>query len=351
MGFMKKGGRALSVGAIRLFYGASKNAAEPPKDPKNILLLRTDRIGDLIVSTAAIRAIRKRFPEAHLAVVCSNKNLEVLANSPDIDEVHPLSRAGVFGLLLRLKKTPWDLAVDLNTAFSLTSGFLTLAVPAALRLSFEKEGGDFFYDVRLPAEEKSHRAREAMKLVSWLGGDDSDLSYRVYPSGNDAERAERALVKLGWKKGEDWIAVHPGNIKKYDNRWPAGRFSELLDKIAESGKRIVLLKGPDERPLINRVLAEMKAKPVVAPTLPLLVTACLLKRMKLVLCNSTSTLHLAAAVGAPTLSFLSGYSHACWRAQGTMHRALVGSSWGSCRDIPVEEGWKAFQEQIARSPG
>lgn len=343
---MKKPGRCLSLGAIRLIYGASENPTAPPKDPKNVLLLRTDRIGDLIVSTAAIRAIRKRFPEAHLAVVCSNKNLEVLANSPDIDELHPLSRSGVFGLLRRLKKTRWDLAVDLNTAFSLTSGFLTLAVPASLRLSFEKEGGEFFYDVRLPTEEKSHRVREAMKLVSWLGGDSSDIGYRIYPSGNDDERALKELAKLGWKEGDDWTAVHPGNIKKYDNRWPAGRFSELLDKIAASGKRIVLLKGPEEQPLIDRVLSEMQAKPVVAPTLPLLVTACLLKRMKLVLCNSTSTLHLAAAVGAPTLSFLSGYSHACWRVQGPKHRALVGSSWGSCRDISVAEGWKAFQESF-----
>ena len=76
MGILEKPGRRLLLGLIRLFWGASSNPGDPPKDPKNILLLRTDRIGDLVVSTAAIHAIRKRFPQAHLGVVASRRNVE-----------------------------------------------------------------------------------------------------------------------------------------------------------------------------------------------------------------------------------------------------------------------------------
>ena len=66
MKFFDRPGRSLLVGLMRLLWGPSKNAALKPRNPQRILLLRTDRIGDLVVSTAAIHAIRKRFPDAHL---------------------------------------------------------------------------------------------------------------------------------------------------------------------------------------------------------------------------------------------------------------------------------------------
>lgn len=329
---------------LRLLLPPLEGQRQPPKDPKSILLMRVDRVGDLIVSTPAIRAIRMKFPRARIVVLASKLNREILRGNPDVDEVWTLSRTGLPALLWKLRAARWDLAVDLNAAPSLTSGLLARFSGAGVRVSFEKKNGEHYYDVRLPADEKAHRAREAMKVVSWLGGDDYDLQYRVYPGPQAERQAAEVFSALGGADGAKWVGVHPGNIKKYDNRWPEENFAALCDKIVEKGFRVLFLKGPDEDPLIESILGRMKAKPPVAPVLSLLPTACLLKKMSLVLCNSTSTLHLAAAAGVPTLSFLGGYSVACWKAMGDKHRVLEGSSWGSCRDISVEDAWRAFEE-------
>lgn len=329
---------------LRLILSPLEGREEAPKDPKSILLLRVDRVGDLIVSTPAIAAIRAKFPRARIVVLASRLNREILRGNPGVDEVWTLSRADLPALLWKLRRTRWDLAVDLNAAPSLTSGLLARWANAAVRVSFEKKNGERYYDVRLPVDEKAHRAREAMKVVSWLGGDASNLQYRIYPGSDEERQASGVLAALGGAGGGKWVAVHPGNIKKYDNRWPEEKFAALCDKIAAKGFKLLFLKGPDEDPLIEAILGQMKAKPPVAPVLKLLPTACLLKKMSLVLCNSTSTLHLAAAAGVPTLSFLSGYSASCWKAMGDQHRVLEGAAWDSCRDISVEDAWKAFEE-------
>ena len=268
---------------------------------------------------------------------------KVRTGSGDVDATWTFRPAFLFSLLRELRSRRWDAAVDLNTAESATSGLLTRWADAAARVSFDKPHGEMFYDVLLPSDEKAHRAAEALKAAAWLGAEVSDASYRIYPGSEDEAEALRALTSLGWREGEFWVAAHPGNMKKFDNRWPEEKFAQLLDRLSNHREvKVLLLKGPGEEPLIESVLARMRSRPPVAPALPILPTAALLKHVKLVLCNSTSTLHLAAAVGTATLSFLSGYSAACWRAPGPQHVALVGSSWESCRDIPVEEAWKAL---------
>lgn len=315
-------------------------------EPRSILLLRVDRVGDMIVSTPAIRALRRRFPGAEIRVVASKANAAILRGNPDVDAVHVLSPAGLPALARQLLRR-WDVVADLNTSPSLSSGLLARLARAATRVSFGKKNAELFYDVRLPLDEKGHKASETLRVARHLGAPDGDLSYALFPSAEDERRAEEALRAAGWSPGSAWVAVHPGNIKKFDNRWPEEKFGRLCALLRSlPDVRVLLLQGPDEAPLVDAVRGHCPAELAALPPLPLLATACVLRRMRLVVCNSTSTLHLAAAVGTPSLSFLSGYSWHCWRALGPRHRALTGSEWGSCRDIPVETAWTAAKEML-----
>lgn len=348
-GILGRGERALRQALLRGLekLTALPNDGVPPALPRRILLLRMDRIGDMIVSTPAIHAIRRRFPEAELHVVASRSNAQILRGNPDVDAVHPYSRGGLLALVRTLARKKWDVVADLNTGPSLTSGLLARLLPAGVRVSFEKEHAASFYNARLAPNDRSHRAVETMRIARWLGAAGDDLRYRLHPSAHDEKAAEEALLAAGWRPDRRWVAVHPGNIKKFDNRWPEEKFAALCDLIeTRTEAKVLLLQGFDEAPLIERVRAAASSSLAAAAPLELLPTAALLKRMALVICNSTSTLHLAAAAGAPTLSFLGGYCAACWNALGPGHRQLVSSEWNSCRDIGVEPAWAAVRELL-----
>lgn len=323
-----------------------ESAGRPAREPRSILLLRVDRIGDMIVSTPAIRALRRRFPRAEIRVVASRANAAILRGNPDVDGVEVLSPAGLPGLARQLLRR-WDVVADLNTSPSLSSGLLARLARATERVSFAKKNAELFYDVRLPLDEKAHKAAETLALARRLGAEDGDLAYALYPSEEDERRAEEALREAGWAPGFVWVAVHPGNIKKFDNRWPEEKFGELCGRLRSlADVRVLLLQGYDEASLVAAVRRHCPAELAALPPLALLPTACVLRRMRLVVCNSTSTLHLAAAVGTPSLSFLSGYSWHCWRVLDGRHRALVSAEWDACRDITLESAWKAAEEML-----
>lgn len=347
-GLLGRGEKALRGALLKTLerWTALPASDAKPAALRRILLLRIDRVGDMIVSTPAIHAIRRRFPEAEVHVVASRANAQILKGNPDVDAVHVHSAPALCSLF-RVLRSRWDVVADLNTGPSLTSGLLARLSRTPLRVSFDKERAASFYDVRLPPDEGAHRARETMKVAEWLGADGSDLRYRVHPSAEDEQEALSALEAAGWRPGAKCVAVHPGNIKKSDNRWPEDKFAALCERIKARGDtEVILLQGFDEEPLTKAVRAGCRSPLAALPPLGLLATACVLKRMQLVICNSTATLHLASAVGVKSLSFVGGYTSRCWGALEPGHRELVSAEWNSCRDIPVERAWSAVQEML-----
>jgi heptosyltransferase-3 len=347
MRVFEKIGQRLLMGLLRSALGPLPALDEVPQVPQKILLVRADRIGDLVVSSGALAAVRRRFPDAELHLVVSQLNREVIRGNPAFDCVWEYRGWNLFVLLRQLRQHHFSLVIDWNTAYSTSSGLLVRFLDAEMRVSYDKREGDLFYNKRFPTEDKAHRVDEAMKIVRWLGCEEEALPYVVYPSAEDEAQAKQALLECGISEEGKRFAVHPGNIKKFDNRWPEEKFAALLDQLcAREGVQVLLLQGPGEEPLIADILGRMQAQPPVAPVLPLLTTAALLKKMTAVICNSTGTMHLAAAAGASTFAFLSGYGAACWRARGANHRALVGATWGSCRDITVAAAWQKLQELL-----
>jgi ADP-heptose:LPS heptosyltransferase len=143
------------------------------------------------------------------------------------------------------------------------------------------------------------------------------------------------------------VAMHPGNFKKFENRWPEDKFAALSDKLLGiPSLRLFYLAGPGEETPARAILSRLKSPVPLIPPSPLGLTGALMRRMDLCVLNITGTTHLAAALGVPTFGFYSGYTHAVWRPRGVRHSGVASSSWESCRDISVEAAWTSLRAAL-----
>ncbi|MBI4055097.1 MAG: glycosyltransferase family 9 protein [Elusimicrobia bacterium] len=307
---------------------------------RRILVLRVDRIGDLVISTPFLNALRRRFPGAEIVCLASSLNVGALENSPDVDQMWVFSWRKAGGIFLRLLRRRFDLTLDLNPSYSLTSGLLTRLSRSPLRVSYACRQDRFFYHLTLdPGPETEHVFQKLERLARVFGMAPLSTRYRVYPSPQDREKALEVLRGLGWLPEEQAVGIHSGNVRKFNNRWPEWKFAATAERLMrELGVSIYWFQGPGEGELLERIFGHLPNPDScrVIPVLPILTAAAALERMRLLICNSTSLLHVAAAMGTSTLCLSSRYNY-CWRPLGPEHGIVLDTTWSSCRAIGVGE--------------
>lgn len=254
-----------------------------------ILVVRFSSLGDVLLISPLLRAARTAFPDADITVTTHQRYAEVFHGNPRINRVVPL-RPGesVRGLAARLGPGPFDHALDLHG--SLRSGALRRLLPGRWTV-YDKERGSRLrllwlggHDVepRIPTAERYFTAARPMGLTP--DGDPAE----VFPS-DQARATARGLVPEGA------IALAPG-ARHRTKRWPAPHWGRLADDLAARGLPLVGIGSAAERALLDhpRVIDGFGQ--------PIMVTAALLERARLLVCNDSGLMHLATAVRRPVVA-------------------------------------------------
>lgn len=305
---------------------------------KHITVLWLGRIGDLIVSTPALRAIRRRYPKARIRLVLSGLCEGLAPLLPFHDEVvfarrvhHPVAN---MRLAAGLIAGDCDLLIDLNPSASRISAALAAMIRAPVKIGFAKGRLDSAYTHRMdPPGEKEHMLDRYARLALLLETPYEPRLEVVLPDGTDGQAAALVTPSSGFS-----ILIHPGNFKKKEHRWSEENFIALTNRLLdEEALTIRYLAGPGESKKVQAIVSRLKRPVPVLGPLPLALTAGLIKRTDLCVFNVTGTLHLAAAVGTPTFTFHSGYTAEVWKPRGPRHTGCVSPVWDSCREIPLED--------------
>lgn len=308
-----------------------------------ILIIRQhDQFGDFLLTTPAIRALRTRYPAAHLSLVVRAYLYPVARNNPDVDEVLLFHESGFrwrprdIRTFVDLMRNPVDLAVVFNTvSHSLSSDLIAWLSGAPVVMgpaapTFDHLEHNPFYTINVPVRpDPRHQIQRNLDVVRHLGADTDDLSYR-YAMTAEERAAGRAviddLVEDSGKPGGPVVAVHfgTGDARK---RYPVEQLARVCDELASRrSARIVVIPAPGEEGLL-RALREAAAAPMHgAPPLSLREVAGVIRAADLLVCNDTGVLHLAAAVETPTLSFHATSDPAYWKPPGGRHRAFYAAS-------------------------
>ncbi|MFO0848605.1 MAG: glycosyltransferase family 9 protein [Gemmataceae bacterium] len=280
--------------------------------PRRIAILKPSALGDIVHALPVLTALRERFPDARISWVV-NKGFEpLLAGHPHLDETLPFDRGAFRGnagkavtYSLRfadvLRKRRFDLVIDLQGL--LRTGLMSAATGAAVRVGFAnaREGSRHFYTrrVEVPDADRIHAVDRYWRVAESLGAGDRPKRFVVPVRADEAASVRRELAHLP----RPWVAVAAG-AKWVTKRWPPAHFAALLNRMfAATGGSAVLVGAGDDTALSAEVAAGLRG-PVADLTgkTPLPKLVAVLAAADVMLANDTGPLHLAAALGRPSVA-------------------------------------------------
>lgn len=311
-------------------------------DVNRILVSRLRFIGDVVLTTPVIRALKRRYPEAAVYYLAEAGPAAVLAHNPHLEEVivlpdellpawSVLTRCREHVRFLRsLRKRRFDLTVDLFG--NPRSALLTLATGARYRVGYDVRGRGRAYNVRIRRSASLRVVDAYLDAVRTIGIPADDDRTEVHFSAEDAKWAESWLAEQGIDGTGPIAALNPG-ASWPAKTWSVERFAELTRGLIEELKATVLLvAGPGRRETAAGLNALTGHACPVVETESLTRLAALIHRCDLFVSNDCGPMHIAVAAGTPTIGLFGPSRPEIWFPYGQAdgHAALRAETDTCC---------------------
>jgi ADP-heptose:LPS heptosyltransferase len=297
--------------ALRVIAPVARVFRRRTADRRRILLMRIERIGDLVMAIDAIADVVAAAPEAEVDLVVGSWNEEIARCIPGVHRIETLDAAwlarngtgrGVSALLTRARQwrsRHYDLAINFEP--DIRSHFLLAASGAATTAGFGSGGGGPLLDIALSFDQRRHTSENARRLVAAV----LDVPARIRPWRLElpAGAKARALDVLGAARSPV-VGMHVSGGREI-KQWPPERFGQVGARLAnERGATIVLTGSSNDRSLVDAARRSLADDAVIDLTgqLDLVSLAAVLERLDLYITGDTGPMHLAAAVGTPVVA-------------------------------------------------
>jgi len=286
--------------ALRLLF---KPRARPPEKVRKILVVRLDRMGDFILSLPVIDNLRAAYPEARIDVLVRPylKELALLVKAID----NMVTFDGLLSTIRKIRREKYDIAMDMLYDYKIRSALLTFFTGAPIRIGFKGGYRELLFtgSVERALEAKEDMISTNLKLLEKL-----DVEPRV--------EVPRLVVESVEGAAKATIAIHPGAYYE-SQKWGWEKFAAVGKKIIGSyGVTLLVIGGPDDKDTVNRIIQKIddRSARAVFPSAGEL--ASLLSACRLLACNNSGPLHLAAALGVPTVSIMGPTDPVLWHPKG-----------------------------------
>jgi heptosyltransferase-2 len=244
----------------------------PFSRPERLLVRAVNWLGDAVLTTPAIAALRAACPQARITLAAKPLVAELLRHHPDIDEIEVYDKdgrhAGAFGMLRKareLRRKGYDAALLLQNAFDAAALAFLAGIPE--RMGYATDGRRLLLSRPVPVTEEIlslHHAEYYLRLLAELGVPlpmEPRLSLLV--TDGERESMRDRLTASGIPEGKRILGINPGATYGSAKRWFPERFAEVADALSEEWDAAVVLMGSvPEMPLSAEIEAAMKRKPV-----------------------------------------------------------------------------------------
>ncbi|MFC1479439.1 glycosyltransferase family 9 protein [Planctomycetota bacterium] len=283
----------------------------------NILLIQHRQIGDVLMCTPAVRALRKKYPDAEITFLVEPFSLNAVKYNPHINHFivvpRKLSPWKYISLHWNVWRGKYDTVIDFFK--NPKSAWLTWVSRAATRISLQGRHRNFAYTETVDMGSRDdYAAIQKLRLLKPLGiEEEKDCVPEFYISDTEREWAAELWGKIGFSDSDLVIAVSPVSRKEY-RVWPSEYYAELCDHLADVHKaKILLTWGPGEEDFIKPIVKHMKSNPVTDYPMPSLTELyAILEKCSLFVGNNNGPRHMAVAAGIPTLGLFSKLSPSSW---------------------------------------
>jgi heptosyltransferase III len=318
-----------------IFGWLASVTAKPAADPsaidldavRRVLVVRPNfRMGNLLLVTPALTALRRALPGARIDVLCNRACLPLLTPHPDVDGVIGVDRAtfhprALRALAERLRASGYDLAIDAARGGSFLGAAVAGLSGARHRVASANSRYRAFFDVGVPTRRGSpHKVDLLLDLLAGIGIPPVTRAMRVVLT--DAERAAAAALtaRLGLAVGRSLVGVNVG--ARGGKRLPPAEIGAVARRLQRDAA-VLCFGGPEDDAALAAVATHLTAETVIAPLLPLRAFAALLGHCAVVVTGDTGPMHLAAAVGTPTVTVTADPRSACYLPPGAQHRVVA----------------------------
>lgn len=279
---------------------------------RNLLIRSTNWIGDAVMTTPAIRAIRKRFPNSHVSLLAKPWVMPVFENSEHIDRLLIYDdkgrHKGIFGkfrLARDLKKYHFDAAILLQNAFE--AALITFLAKIPLRVGYNTDVRQLLLTHAVSCTDeikKQHQTDYYLNIIRGIGMKEDNRALYLELNQRDRLRAEKTLLEQHLSLDDKIVGINPGATYGPAKQWPLDRYAHLADKIqAFTGGRIIIFGGPNDRKLGKKISQKMQHRPIdLSGKTSLGEAMALIERCDLFITNDSGLMHVAAALDVPLIA-------------------------------------------------
>jgi predicted lipopolysaccharide heptosyltransferase III len=287
-----------------------------------ILLVRLRLIGDVVFTTPVIRALRRHYPDAHIAYLVEPSAAPVVRGNPHLDEVilAPRRRGARrllddLALAQRLRRDRFDLVIDLHGGPR--AAWLTRASGAPTRIGYDMPWRSWIYTQRVPRSPDlfpRHSVLNQWDLIAPLGVGDCTPEQDPVEMREDRTNAARVALRLGAvpvARDHQLVVVHVSAGNEF-RRWPEESFVSTILALAQadSRRRILITSGPSDSEAALRVAQAVRNRlPTPESLLPLVdwnldELRALIARAAVYIGGDSGPMHIAATTRTPIVAML-----------------------------------------------
>lgn len=303
---------------------------------KNLLCIRLDAMGDILMTTPAMRALKRNRPDRRITLLTSGSGAKIAPLIPEVDAKMiyespwmKATRPGMnsnldFKIIDRLHWGGFDAAI-IFTVFSqnpLPAAYMAYLAEIPLRLAHCRENPYLLLTDWVPEQDHfdqpgiRHEVQRQLDLVAAIGCNTENERLSLKVPKIDTHKVVERLLDMGLSMHEPWVIIHPG-ASAPSRRYPAQSFARVAQKLcSEFGFQVVFTGNKSEIELVDEIRSDMKPTSfTLAGALDIKEFAALISLAPLLISNNTGPVHIAAAVGTPVVDIyaLTNPQHTPWQ--------------------------------------
>ena len=299
---------------------------------RRILILRMGPLGETLLTTPVIRALRRRFPEAYIAYMVAPGREDLVSENPNLDEVITYS-VSIPKLIYNMAKRSFQMAVVLQPTFRLVLHTFLARIP--FRIGFETNSGKGrLLHVAVANNINQHETTRYLDVVRGIGIEPDSEEPEMFVNPVAQKWADDFLASVGVPSDRPLIGLNPGSGSE-SRRWSKTGFAQVGDQLhQEYNAQIFITAGDAEGSLPHEVADLMSCSPVILTGITPMQLGAMLQKCRLYISNDTGPMHMSTAVKIPTIALFGASNPRQWGPHWHPHTIIARKNM---EEITVED--------------
>jgi heptosyltransferase II len=311
---------------------------------EKILMRGPNWVGDAVLAIPAMKAVRRKYPDSEITLLVRPWVAGVFTSAPFIDHLWTEPKPRGLSDWLRISRSIREKQFDLGLLFpnSFESAAMMFLGRVRHRVGYASDGRGWLLTNPLqPNGGKRHQVHYYLDLAAAVSAPVDHPSIEIEASAEEKAQARKLLASAGIDADRNFLVLNPGAAYGSAKRWGEDRFAEAGDALAaELGIDVAIIGSEKERSIAERVQSLMTARVVVLNGRTRLETLIgVVSESSLVLTNDSGPMHIAAALGIPTVAVFGPTEHFATAPYGPRARLVrepVDCSPCMLRDCPID---------------